>query len=100
MFDIYLGDIELTALTCIFSGAVLLPLQLLLCFRVRSLALRLLPAAVLAGAEAVCLLLLLASAGLDGLGYLILAIFGGILLSACGAGWGIWALARRRRGRK
>ena len=32
--------------------------------------------------------------GWDGLGYLFLAIFTGLMLIACGMGWGIWMISR------
>ena len=43
MFDIYWGDIELTTLVLIVSVVLILPAQTLLCFRAKSLSLRLLP---------------------------------------------------------
>lgn len=47
MFDVWMGDIELTTAVLIFSVVVLLPIQLLLCFRVKSKAIRLLPVVLL-----------------------------------------------------
>ena len=43
MFDIWIGDIELTTLVLIVSVIVILPLQVLLCFKARSLFVRLVP---------------------------------------------------------
>ena len=43
MFDIWMGDIELTTAVLVFSIIVLLPIQLLLCFRIKSKVIRLLP---------------------------------------------------------
>ena len=43
MFDVWMGDIELTTAVLIFSIIVLLPFQLLLCFKVKSKSIRLLP---------------------------------------------------------
>ena len=43
MFDVWPGEFDLTTLTPLLSVFRLLPLQLLLCFKVRSLILRLLP---------------------------------------------------------
>ena len=43
MFDIWMGDIELTTFVLIFSIIVLLPVQLLLCFKVKNKVICLLP---------------------------------------------------------
>ncbi len=102
MFDLWMGDVELTTLVLLVSVAVLLPLQLLLCFRVRSRLVRLLPVLLLSMAALCCVVGALAAPGWDGLGYLMLAMLAGIMLLLCLAAWGIWAvirLLRRRRGR-
>ena len=92
MFDIWLGDIELTRLVLIFSFVFLLPLQLFLCFKVKSKRIRLVPAAVLLLLTMVLMMLFASVGGWAGLIYLFLAIFGGFMLLICGAGWGIWAV--------
>ena len=46
MFDVWMGA-ELTTFVLIFSAAVLLPIQLLLCFKVKKKAIRLFPIVVL-----------------------------------------------------
>lgn len=101
MFDVWMGDVELTTLVLVFSLVVLLPVQLLLCFRVRSRKIRLLPVIVLAIPTIVFTLMSFAISGWDGLGYIFLAIFAGFMLLVCGVGWGIWAIAglikRRKR---
>lgn len=100
MFDVWMGDIELTTFVLVFSFAVLLPLQLLLCFRVRSRVIRLLPAAVLAVLTIIFAVMAAASVGWDGLGYTFLAIFTGFMLLVCGAGWGIRAIVCHLKGKK
>lgn len=92
MFDIWMGDIELTTAVLIFSFAVLLPVQLLLCFKVRSRIIRLLPAVLLSILTIIFAVMSAAVTGWDGLGYIFLAIFTGFMLLICGAGWGIWAI--------
>lgn len=94
MFDVWTGDIELTAFVLIFSTVVLLPVQLLLCFKVKSKAIRLLPVAVLAILTIILIGISVTLTGWDGLGYIFLAIFTGFMLLMCGMGWGIWAIAR------
>lgn len=97
MFDVHWGDLELTAFTLGVALLLVLPLQLVLCFKVRRRALRLLPAALFAGTAVVFLLMSAAVSNWTGVFYLVLAIFNGILLAACGLGWGIWAVARRSK---
>ena len=94
MFDVWYGDIELTTLTLLFSVILLLPLQLLLCFKVRNLLVRLLPVLILAALALALVGEVLVSAGWDSAGYLFLVIYIGFMLLACGIGWGIWAAAR------
>ena len=73
MFDVWMGNVELTTVTLFLSATVLLPLQLLLCFKVKSKLVRLVP---------VCLLVLPT------------ALFAGFMLLICGVGWGIWGMIR------
>ena len=94
MFDIWIGDIELTAFVLIFSIVLLLPVQLLLCFKVKSKAIRLLPVIVLSIPTIIFTVMSVAIAGWDSLGYIFLALFSGFMLLMCGMGWGIWAITR------
>ena len=97
MFDIWCGNVELTTLACILSVAILLPVQLLLCFKVKSLTLRLLPVLALSALTAVLLGLACTAPSWDNLGYALLAILTGTMLLLCGAGWAIWAVIRWAR---
>ena len=90
MFDIWIGDVEITTLVLIFSVAVLLPIQLLLCFKVRSKAARLLPISVLFISAVVSAAVM----GWKNLGYVFLAIFIGFMSLICVIGWGIWAVVK------
>ena len=100
MFDVWIGDVELTRLVLVFSIAVLLPLQLLLCFKVRRLFIRLLPVLVLSIPAILFVGMLVASSGWVRLGYLFLTMFAGFMLLMCGIGWSIWAIARLAAGKK
>ena len=97
MFDVWLGNVELTTLTLLLSVFVLLPLQLLLCFKVRSRLLRLLPVILCFLLVGLFLFLAHCNPGWDSLGYLFLALFAGFLLAACGIAWGIWAIINKRK---
>ena len=94
MFDVWLGDIELTTVVLNLSSAVFLPVQLLLCFKVKSKMIRLLPVIVLSAITAFLVVMAAMATGWDGLGYIFLAIFTGLMLLACGIGWGIWGITR------
>ena len=93
MFDVWMG-VELTTFVLIFSAAVLLPIQLLLCFKVKKKAIRLFPIVVLFILMFIFSVMAVAVDGWDSLGYLFLAIFTGLMLIACGMGWGIWMISR------
>lgn len=92
MFDIWWGDIELTTLTLILAVCVVLPGQLLLCFRAKNQTIRLLPVIVFTALALLFILMSVSTTGWDVLGAVILAILSAILLLASGIGWGIWAI--------
>lgn len=93
MFDVWFGRINLAQIALIVSTVIILPLQLLLCFRVKSRILRLMPAILLTAISIVWLILLAQNApGIAGVVYLIFAAYTGFMLSCCGIGWSIWAI--------
>ena len=79
MFDIWMGDIELTTAVLVFSIIVLLPIQLLLCFRIKSKVIRLLPMILLSIPTLIFIFMSTTTQGWDGLGYVFLAIFTGFM---------------------
>lgn len=94
MFDVWMGDIELTTAVLIFSLVVLLPIQLLLCFKVKSKAIRLLPIILLSIPTLILIVMSTTTQGWDGLGYIFLAVFTGFMMLICCVGWGIWAISK------
>lgn len=100
MFDTWWGDINLGVVVPLVSAPFLLSLQLLLCFKVESLFVRLFPAGLLAAAGGWFYILGITIPGWDSLGYTILAIAAGFMLCVCALGWGIWALCLRRKKRQ
>ncbi len=101
MFDVWLGDINFTWVIIIASLVVVLPLQICLCFRVKSVWVRLAPVIVLTLAGVVFLLYGITwKNGWEFIGFLIFAIYAGYLLFVCGVGWLVWAVARLLRKRK
>lgn len=94
MFDIWIGDVELTSLAILLGVVAVLPVQLLLCFRVRSRWIRLAPALLFTVLTALLLLLTYRAQDWDALGYLFFALTTGYALLLSGIGWGIWGLIR------
>lgn len=90
--DVWWGGINLTILLPVLFAPLLLSLQLLLCFKVNSLFVRLFPVGLFAAAGGWFLVLGTTIPGWDSLGYTILAIAAGFMLFVCGLGWGIWGL--------
>ena len=100
MFDVWMGDIELTTFTLIFSIVVLLPVQLLLCFKVKSKAIRLLPVILLSIPTLFFIVMAAITTGWDNLGYMFLVVFMGFMLLMCGIGWGVWWMINRKKQNK
>lgn len=99
MFDIWWGDINLAVLVPVLSSFILLPVQLLLCFKVESLFFRLFPIGFLGVSGGWFFFLYLNVTGWDGLGYGVFAIGAAFLMFVCALGWGIWGLYLWRRKR-
>lgn len=90
----WIRDIEVTTLIAIASVLVVLPIQLLLCFKVKPVFLRLLPSILLTGTTILLFAMMAASRDWDAIGYAVLGVFSGVLLIFSGIGWGIWAIVR------
>ena len=88
----WIGDISLSEFVLILSVVVILPVQLLLCFKVKSLLIRLLPISMLGILAVISLLMTLNSTGWDTLGYIFFAIYAAIMILMCGISWGVWAI--------
>ncbi len=91
MFDIWLGNVELTPFISVFTIA-LFPIQLLLCFKVKNIVVRLLPVFLLLIITVIFIVMMVQSDGWDLIGYYILTGFTAVMLLICGIGWGIWGL--------
>ena len=70
-------------------------LQLLLCFKVKKILIKLLPIALLLISAIVFYVFSAAINGWDGMFYLYFAFLSFGLILVCGVGWGIWAIAGR-----
>lgn len=100
MGDMWIRDIEITTLIAITSVLVVLPIQLLLCFKVKPVFLRLLPSILLTATTILLFTMMATSRDWDAIGYAVLGVFSGVLLIFSGIGWGIWVIARCIRKKK
>ena len=73
---------------------VVLPIQLLLCFRAKKRYIKLLPVIVLTLAVTVLYVMAITARDWSGFAYIILAAFAGVLLIFSGLAWGIWAIVK------
>ena len=84
-----------TELFLLIVAVLLFLLQLFLCFKVKSLKLRLLPTLILGAMIAIFVVLIFLTDGWDSLGFLVLAIWTALLLVPCGIGWLVWAIIKK-----
>ena len=95
MFDIWLGSISFTMLMIVIAAAVILPLQLLLCFCVKPLLFRFSLMLLILAALIVCVIAGHIAGGWHALFLFVFApIYAALMLIACGIGWGIWGIVR------
>lgn len=92
MFDVWIGDINIAPFLWIFTLLVVLPIQLALCFKVKSKIVRLLPVIILSILTLIAAVASATSIDWSALFYLIFTVYLGIMLFVCGIGWSIWAI--------
>ena len=100
MFDVWVRDTEITTLIIGVSFLMVLPGQLLLCFKAKKRLVKLLPALLLTAAMLTFFLLMKLATDWSAIGYAILAVFAGEMLFCNGIAWGIWAIIRFRQKKK
>ena len=100
MLDIWYGDIPFANCVIIFSLIVILPIQILICFKAKSIFVRFIPIIVLTAAVLIWIILSLAVAGWEGSLYLFVAIYLLFMIFVCGIGWGVWALIKYKGAKK
>ena len=94
MVDGWLRDIGLTALVAILSFAIVLPTQILICFKIKDIFVRLLPVLFFLVIALVGWALSCFISGWAAIGYLILACITGFMACICGVGWGVWFIIK------
>ena len=92
MFDIWIGDMNLTVLILIISVIVVLPVQLLLCFKVKNKIISCIPVIVLFAIAIIAVFQAISAAAWGSLLGIFGAIYAAIMIFMCGIGWGIWAI--------
>ena len=98
---IHIGGLAVkTELFILICSLFVMLIQLLLCFKVKNLYLRLIPAVPCFASAATLSVMAVSSEGWDGFGYMVLAIFCGCFLLAAGIGWAIWAVAGKIKNAK
>lgn len=94
MIDVRMDDIDVTTLFWIFTILIILTIQLLLCFKVNSRFIRLLPIVLFSISTIVLFHKAVSISGWGGLIYLLYALYTGIMTFICGIGWILWAIIR------
>ena len=96
MLDVWIGDINIAPYIWVFTLIVVFPIQLALCFKVKSKIVRLLPVIILFVLTVVATIATTTGIDWDALFYLICAVYLAIMLFVCGIAWGIWAIIRKK----
>lgn len=94
MVDLWVRDTWIAALITVSAVFVVLPIQLVLCFKAKKRLIKLLPTAVFAVAMIAFYIMMITAKDWSAFVYVILAVFFGVLLMFSGIAWGIWAIAR------
>ena len=89
-------EIDLPTIVVFISVICTLILQLLLCFKVKKIFIKLLPIALLIVSTIVFSVCSASINGWGGLGYLFFALLSFGLILVCGVGWGVWSIIRKR----
>ena len=84
-----------TDLLVLLVSVLLIALQLVLCFRVKNVWLRLSPCLLWTTVSVILVILSFFLDDWDRFGFLFLALCSAILLCMCGIAWGIWAVVKR-----
>lgn len=94
MIDVRMRNMDVTTFFWIITILAILTIQLLLCFKVKSRVIRLLPIVLFSISTIVLFHKAVSISGWGGLLYLLYAIYSGIMTFVCGIGWFVWAIIR------
>jgi|GEM_PF-6129442 len=79
------------------STILIIAIQLILCFKVQKLPVKLLPAILSAAAAIVFCIMAFTVRDWSALVYIVFAFFAGVMLISSGIAWGIWAILKKKR---
>lgn len=99
MLDFGLFKIR-TDIFLLILSVILMVLQIILCAKLRSKLIKLLPIIVLSSVTLVFTVLIFVFDGWDSIGFLLLAIWSAFLLAMCGVAWAVWYLFKKIKSRK
>ena len=94
MYDFWIGDINIAPFLLIFTFVVVLPLQAILCLKVKSKITRLLPVIILSVLTIAAVVVATIGTGWNVIFYIVSAIYFGIMLAVCGVVWGVLAIVK------
>lgn len=94
MFNVWVGDVEITRYIFAISVVALLPVQIFLCFKAKGRVIRIVPVIILSVLTFIYYFMGVISSGWDTLGYMLIASFTGSVLFLCGISWGVWTIIK------
>ena len=94
MADLFTRDAGIVLPIAACAILIVLPIQLMLCFKAKKLLMKYLPAAVLGAITITFYIMAITAKTWIALIYLIIAVFSGVSLIFCGIAWGIWSILK------
>ena len=88
------GNEAVNVIVAVCSVLIVLPIQLLLCFKCKSLILRLSPSILFLLSTVFLLVMSSLTKDWDALGYVLLSVYSGVLLVFDAVAWGVYAIIR------
>lgn len=88
----YIGNVNLDTVVGLIAFVIVFPMQLILCHKVKSIAIRLIPIIIFAALIVITLIASSFCVGWDGFFYLVCAVYFAFMIVVCGIAWGIWHL--------
>lgn len=94
MMDFWMGEVNLGPILLLFTFFGLFPVQLVLCFLVKSRTVRLIPVMILLVMTVIMILGAVICTGYIVFAFIVLAVYLGLMLAVCGAAWAVWGIVR------
>lgn len=91
------NGIDITIVFILFALLVVFPIQILLCFKVKKLWLKLIPIIVSVVLTIACVVMHFIATGWDALGWLFFVIYGVSSIIICTLGWLTWFVLKKFR---